>query len=209
MRMDKISVKDDLLGLNLFHKEFLNFDSVVAGQEPRINLVNKELKNDPYMVISFNNDIDVDGYDYKREVYGITQVLSAIGGLLASIQSGIFAVVGICSAHTIDINLVCFYYNEHNTITGSQGHGHDQLTKRLKYINSKKFQLLLFLATKVPGFKACFLRKNKKFLKHQKFLEAQKKFIGHTLSFKNTVIMQNEMNDMKHEKLEEKKYMVG
>ena len=138
------------------------------------------------MVISFSNDIDVDGYDYKREVYGIIDVLSNVGGLFSSINAGFAAFVVLMSAHTVDTNLILFYNNEHNAITGSQGHGHEQLGKRLKYIGSKKFQILLFLATRLPGFSGLCLKKNKKFQKHKKFLDNQKKNISRMLSFKNT-----------------------
>lgn len=167
MRIDKITVKDDwydFAGFNTQFKEFLNLHSVVEGQEPRSASVSNELKNDPFMVVSFDTSIDVEGFDYQRYVYTIVDALSKIGGILKSIDSGFIAVAAFFCSNTIDITMVDFYYTEH---ADKASHSHKTLEQKLKYIKSKKFSLQLMLS-KIPG-SGLFLSKT--FKEHKTFLE--------------------------------------
>ena len=102
--------------------------------------MNPELGNDPYMVVSFDTSIDVEGFDYKRHVYTLVDALSKIGGILKSIDSGFVAMAAIFCSGTVNIKMVDFYYTEHKDMVS---HSHEKIDKKLKYIKSNKFMISL------------------------------------------------------------------
>ena len=73
-----------------------------------------EIKNDPFMIVSFGIDRDGQGLEYTMIVYGIGDLIKNIGGFFVGTYIIFDVIVVVLCSGTMDIKMVNVYNTENS-----------------------------------------------------------------------------------------------